>query len=201
MKSTPQMPHRDIQDSSILGNIGRFSSHVLGMPLYDYQLQPLYPIVESVWKQEGREFLLVFSRQSGKNEAVAHLLVYLLNTLQRKQGNLFFAAAGDGIGRGLRRLEERLNNPWNQAQWRGAARPLRRILGDMAVVFVSSHPQTAARGETADYLLVIDELQDQERAHIEAVFTPMRAAHNATARLPGHRAHAPRHALAQEART
>ena len=73
-------------------------------PFNNYQLLPLYSIVESVWNQEGREFLLIFSRQSGKNEAIAHLLVYLLNTLQRKQGNLVFAAAGDGIGRGLRRL-------------------------------------------------------------------------------------------------
>jgi hypothetical protein len=175
------MPHHHIRQTNILGDIARFSRYVLKMPLYDYQLLPLYPIIESAWNQEGLEFLLIFSRQSGKNEAIAHLLVYLLNTLQRQQGNLVFAATGDGIGRGLRRLEERLNNPLNRATWRGAARPLRRIHGEMAVVFVSSHPQTAARGETADYLLVIDELQDQERAHIEAVFTPMRAANNATA--------------------
>ena len=64
---------------------------------------------------------------------------------------------------------------------RQEARPSRRILGSAAVVFISSHPQTAARGETADHLLVIDELQDQQLAHIEAVFTPMRAANNATA--------------------
>jgi hypothetical protein len=39
----------------------------------------------------------------------------------------------------------------------------------------------SARGQTAHHLLVIDEAQDQDGPHIEAVFTPMRAANNATA--------------------
>ena len=55
------------------------------------------------------------------------------------------------------------------------------MLGRSAVVFVSSHPQAAARGETADHLLIIDELQDQDPLYVETVFTPMRAAGNATA--------------------
>ena len=164
-----------------LNDIGQFSSFILGLPLFDYQLQPLYPIIDSIRHQHGREYLLLFSRQSGKNEAVAHLLVYLLNLLQRKGGNMVFAATGDGLGRGVQRLEKRLNNPFNRDHWRKATRPTRRILGDAAVAFLSNHPQAASRGETADHLLVVDEMQDQQRAHIEAVFTPMRAARNATA--------------------
>lgn len=55
------------------------------------------------------------------------------------------------------------------------------VVGKAAVTFISTHPRAASRGETADHLLIIDEAQDQDAAHIEAVFTPMRAAHNATA--------------------
>jgi hypothetical protein len=62
----------------LLNDIGLFSRHVIGLPLYDYQLQPLRAIVDAVLNRQGGEFLLVFPRQSGKNEAVAHLLVYLL---------------------------------------------------------------------------------------------------------------------------
>jgi len=164
-----------------LVDIKLFSAHILGLPLYNYQLRPLYPIIDSIRNQYGHEYLLLFSRQSGKNEAVAHLLVYLLNLLRNKGGSMVFAATGDGLGRGLLRFEERLNNPLNRDHWRKTAHPPRRILGDAAVVFLSSHPQAAARGETADHLLIIDEMQDQQRAHIEAVFTPMRAANNATA--------------------
>jgi len=45
----------------------------------------------------------------------------------------------------------------------------------------TSPPSAATRGETAHWLLVIDELQDQDPHHLEAVFEPMRAANNATA--------------------
>jgi hypothetical protein len=167
--------------TSFLADIAHFSRGALRLPLYDYQLQPLYSIIDSIRKRCGREYLLLFSRQSGKNEAMAHLLVYMLNLLRRKGGNMVFAATGNGLGRGVRRLEERLNNPFNHRDWRKAAFPMSRVLGEAAVVFISSHPQSAARGETADHLLIVDEMQDQQRAHIEAVFTPMRAARNATA--------------------
>ena len=60
-------------------------------------------------------------------------------------------------------------------------KPARRSLGRAVVVFLSSNPQAKARGQTAHHLLVIDEAQDQNGPHIEAVFTPMRAAGNATA--------------------
>ena len=165
----------------LLSDIGLFSRHVIGLPLYDYQVQPLRAIVNTILSRQGREFLLVFPRQSGKNEAVAQLLVYLLALLQRHGGQMVYGAIGDGLGRGMRRLEQRLDTPWTRGRWRRGGRPTRYTLGQAAVVFLSSHPQAASRGETADHLLIIDEAQDQDAAHIEAVFTPMRAAHNATA--------------------
>lgn len=166
---------------TILSRIDLFSRAVLRMPLRKYQLRPLRPIIRSVLQQEGREFLLIFPRQSGKNEAVAHLLVYLLNLLQRTGGSIVYGATGDGLGRGIQRLEERLDNAWNRGRWSKGSRPARRTLGRAAVVFLSTHPQAAARGETAHWLLVIDEFQDQDASHIEAVFEPMRAGRNASA--------------------
>jgi hypothetical protein len=165
----------------VLDDIERFSRHVIDLPLYDYQLEPLRAVIDSVLHRRGQEFLLVFPRQSGKNEAVAHLLVYLLALLQRRGGQMVYGAVGDGLGRGMRRLEERLDTTWTRGRWRRGGRPIRYRLGAASVVFLSSHPRAASRGETADHLLIIDEAQDQDAAHIEAVFTPMRAAHNATA--------------------
>ena len=49
----------------ILGDIGLFSRHVVGLPLYDYQLEPLRAIIDAVLNRRGQEFLLVFPRQSG----------------------------------------------------------------------------------------------------------------------------------------
>lgn len=165
---------------AILGDIGLFSQRVIGVELRPYQVKPLRVIAESVLRAEGESFLLVFPRQSGKNEAAAHLLVYLLNVLQNYERRIVFGAVGDGIGRGIGRLEARLDNA-NRGQWRRGRRPLQRILSKAVVAFLSTHPQAAARGETADKLLVIDELQEQDLLHLEAVFEPMRAANNATA--------------------
>ncbi len=169
------------RSTGLVRDIGSFSRDVVGLPLHAYQAEPLRAIIDSVFHGRGREFLLVFPRQSGKNEAVAQLLTYLLVLYQRQGGQIVYGAIGDGIGRGLRRLEERLDTPLTRGHWRRGGRPTRVTLGRASVVFVSSHPRAASRGETADRLLVIDEAQDQDGDHIEAVFTPMRAAHNATA--------------------
>lgn len=165
----------------VLARIDYFSLLVVGLPLYQYQIAPLRAIMESIINRRGHEFLLIFPRQSGKNETVAQLLVYLLNLYQRTGGDIVYAAIGDGLGRGIERLEQRLENKWNAGRWHRTYRPTRRTLGRASVVFVSSHPQAAARGATAHHLLVIDELQDQNAAHVDATFTPMRAANNATA--------------------
>ena len=165
----------------LMDDLVGFSCQVLKKPLYEYQLEPARAILDSIRGTRGDEFLLVMARQSGKNELVAQLLVYLLNALQRKESQIVYAAIGDNIGRGIRRLEAHLDNAWNKDAWAREGRPARRMLGKAAVVFVSSHRQAYARGETAHHLLVIDELQDQDAAHLQAVFEPMRAAGNATA--------------------
>ncbi len=181
-----QSPHesRDAQIrilSCILRDPALFSALVIRIPLRRYQLEPLRAILDSVLNHRGLEFLLIFPRQSGKNEAVAQLLAYLLNLYQRVGGNIIYGAIGNALGMGVERLEERLENPWNTGRWTRKVRPLRRCLGKAAVVFISSHPAASSRGQTATHLLVIDETQDQDGAHIESVFTPMRAANNATA--------------------
>ena len=174
-------PHHPLVVKRAFRDIDRFSRHIIGMKLHPYQRNALEPIAASVLGRHGREFLLIFPRQSGKNEAVAHLLVYLLNIHRRSGGNIVYAAIGDGLGRGIRRLERRLDNRLNAGSWGRGARPPRRTLGDAAVIFLSSHPQAFARGETAHWLLVVDEMQDQQLSHLNAVFEPMRAANNATA--------------------
>jgi hypothetical protein len=165
----------------VLLDIETFSRYVLKNPLYAYQLDPARAIMDSIANGRGDEILLIMSRQSGKNETLSQLLTYLLNLLHRSGGSIVYAAIGDNIGRGIRRLEEHLDNDWNSNNWKRQGRPTRRTLGKASVVFMSSHPQAHARGETAHHLLVVDELQDQDAAHLQAVFQPMRAARNATA--------------------
>ena len=165
----------------LLSDITWFAHLVIRQPLRSYQIAALRPIIQSILNQDGYEFLLVFPRQSGKNEAIAQLLTYLLNLFARTGGNIVYGATGDQLGLGVHRLEQRLDNTWNLEQWASGAKPTRRCLQNACVTFLSTHPQTAARGHTAQRLLVVDVAQDQVGPHLEAVFTPMRAAHNATA--------------------
>jgi hypothetical protein len=166
----------------ILSDVGRFSRYAIRLPLRGYQRQALDAIIDSILHRQGREYLLIFPRQSGKNEAVAQLLVYLLNLYQRVGGNIVYGATGDAArGMGIDRLEDRLDNAWNRGRWIKRTQPIRRCLGKACVLFLSTHPTASTRGQTAHHLLVIDEAQDQHASHIEAVFTPMRAANNATA--------------------
>jgi hypothetical protein len=157
-----------------------FSKVVLNMPLHAYQRAPYSAVLRSVLHKHGREFLWLFPRQTGKNETLAHLIVYLLTLLQLKGGNVLFAAIGDGTVRAFKRVEDRLDNELHRGHWRRLARPMGLALGKAHALFLSSHPSAFVRGETAHWLLVIDELQDNDPIHLEQVFTPMRAAQNAT---------------------
>lgn len=171
--------------SHILTSFPLFCELVTKIKLRNYQQRPFQAAIDSILHQQGLEILVIMPRQAGKNEGLALMLVYLLNLLQRRDANIVYGAIGDGLGRGIQRLEARLDNPWNAPHWTKKNKPLRRLLGRAAVVFLSSHPQAFSRGETAHALLVIDELQDQLLSHIEQVFTPMRAANNATAVYTG----------------
>lgn len=165
----------------ILSDIARFSEYVLNIPLHQYQITNLYPIIDSIIYNKGYEFLLVYPRQSGKNESIAQLIAYLMLIYMRKEGQIVFAAEGDGLERGLSRLDERLDNGWTKGRVQKQSKPKGRKLGKVKTVFLSTNVLANTRGETAHHLLVIDEAQDQVGSHIEAVFTPMRAAYNATA--------------------
>ena len=165
----------------LLGDFPAFSRQVIKVPLYDYQLQVTQPIIDSIQSGAGDEYLLIFPRQSGKNEVTAQLLVYFLVLFQKRGGNIVFAATGDGAGRGARRLDDRLDNAWTRGKAKKQNHPARRTLQKASVVFLSAHPLAASRGETAHHALFIDEVQDINGPHLEAVFTPMRAANNATA--------------------
>ncbi|MGD8794956.1 MAG: hypothetical protein PVF47_20580, partial [Anaerolineae bacterium] len=113
----------------LLGNIRYFSDLVICLRLRRYQVEPIEAVLDSILQCHGHEYLLIFPRQSGKNEAVAQLLTYLLNLFQRVGGNVIYGATGANLGMGIERLEDRLDNGWNRGQWVKKTKPARRCLG------------------------------------------------------------------------
>jgi len=168
----------------VLLSIELFSRLIIGLPLRQYQTGPANAVVDSCLHQRGLEFLLVFPRQSGKDEAVAQLCAFLLTLFQRVEAAIVHVyPTGPQITVGAARLEHRLATPFTTG-WQ-KSKPTRRGVGKAQVVFFSGHPLARAEGATANLLLIVNEAQDQDEPTIERRFTPMRASANATALYVG----------------
>ena len=67
----------------LLRDVGEYSRVLLpAHRLRDYQLGPARAIAESITGRLGRQFAVVFSRQSGKDEMLAQLIAWLLTRYQ-----------------------------------------------------------------------------------------------------------------------
>src|SRR5437868_6879262 len=165
----------------MVNDVGEFSRVV--WPRYRlraYQEIVAREIASSVVRGEGRQFAVVFARQSGKDEMLAQLEAYLLCRYRLRGGSLLVVnptyRPQGLIGR--RRLLDRLNAPIvgrvNTADGY-TVRVKKAVCG-----FLSADPSAQARGETASLLLACNEAQDVTPARWDAVFDPMGAAWHAT---------------------
>ncbi len=171
---------------AVLLSIRLFSALVVQTPLRSYQVGPADAVIDSCLNNRGLEFLWVFPRQSGKDEAVAQLCVFLLTLFQRVEAGIVHVFPTSGqLATGITRLSHRLENLWTGGRWWGKSHPSRLGLGLAQVAFFSGHPQARAEGATANLLLVVNEAQDQSEAVINRRYTPMRASTNATALYVG----------------
>src|SRR6476619_4324317 len=77
----------------LLEDIGTYSRVLLPTHrLRNYQIGPAQAIAESVTERLGRQFAVVFSRQAGKDEALAQLIAWLLTRYQVAGGTIVVAA-------------------------------------------------------------------------------------------------------------
>jgi hypothetical protein len=167
-------------------SIQLFSRLVIQTPLRPYQVEPANAVIESCLHQRGLEFLWVFPRQSGKDETIAQLVVFLLTLFQRMDACIVHVyPTAQQLTTGTTRLQHRLENLWTAGRSWARARPTRLGLGQAVCAFFSGHPQARAEGATANLLLIVNEAQDQVEPIIERRFTPMRASTNATALYVG----------------
>ncbi|UCC87068.1 MAG: hypothetical protein JSV81_19790, partial [Anaerolineales bacterium] len=156
----------------ILLSMRLFSTLVIQVPLRGYQIGPADAVVDSCLNNRGLEFLWVFPRQSGKDEAVAQLCVFLLSLFHRLEACIVHAyPTGGQLATGVTRLEWRLENLWWTGRWWSKSRPIRRGVGQAQVAFFSGHPFARSEGATANLLLIVNECQDHVEAVVERRFT------------------------------
>ena len=170
----------------VLFSIGLFSRLVVQLPLRKYQIGPADAVIQSVLQARGLEFLWVFPRQSGKDEAVAQMLTFLLMLFHRTEAAMIHTyPTATQIAVGVTRLENRMGNLWMSNRWWSKSKPTRRGMGSAMCGFYSGHPLAKAEGATANLLLIVNEVQDHHELTVERRFTPMRSSTNATALYVG----------------
>jgi hypothetical protein len=126
--------------------------------------------------------VVLFPRQSGKNELQAQIECYLLTLLQRTQAEMVKVSPTwkPQSYNAMRRLERVLErNLLTRGRWRKEQGYIYR-LGQARIFFLSGSPTANVVGATANTLLSCDEAQDVLISKWDKELAPMAAAANAT---------------------
>lgn len=166
----------------MLRDITRFCEHGSGLHLRAYQMPVAQAIIDSVIHKRGDAFVVMFPRQSGKNELQAQIEAYLLTLYSPLNGEIVKASPTwkpQSIN-AMRRLERTLAaNLLTRGRWKTEAGYAFR-LDTARAYFMSAAPEANAVGHTASVLLECDEAQDVQPAKWDKDFAPMGASTNAT---------------------
>ncbi len=160
----------------------RFTRVASGIKLRNYQRGVLSAILDSVLNERGLNFVIVFPRQSGKNELQAQLETYLLTLFSNLPVEMVKVSPTlkPQALNAMRRLERTVKrNTLTQRIWVKESGSIYRI-GEARITFLSGSPESNIVGATASALLEIDEAQDVLCVKYEKDVAPMAASTNAT---------------------
>ena len=175
----------------LFGKLGRdvtvFTRHASGIRLRGYQEAVAQAVVHSVINGQGLGFVVIFPRQSGKNELQAQLQAYLLMLFHGQRSEMVQVSPTwkpqttnamyrlEAVLNGNRVLQDRWHKRFGHVYQVGAAR----------LTFLSGSPNANIVGATADLLLSVDEAQDIQADKFDKEIAPMAASTNATRILWG----------------
>ena len=159
------------------------------MALRSYQDQAVQAVIESVRRSKGLAFVWIFPRQSGKDEALALMMAYLLTFCSKAGGEMVFMnpTFTPQTETSMRRLETRLTtNGLTRGQWNRKDGYIYTI-GKAFCTYMSADPTANIVGATANRLLVVNEAQDISTFKYDKDVEPMVASANATRLFSGTR--------------
>lgn len=144
-----------------------------------YQLEAVTPILAAILAGQGGSHVLLFPRQSGKDETLAQLEAFLLARFRISGGSIIMANPTFDpqclISR--RRLLDRVATPLHPLAH--SADGNRVIVGRATASFLSTEPTANVRGDTASLALIANESQDVATERWDSAFSPMAASTNA----------------------
>ncbi len=163
-------------------NVISFSYMASRLHLRVYQEEVAQAITDSVFRKLGKTFVIVFPRQSGKNELQAQIETYLLTVLMQLDAEMVKVSPTwkPQTQNAMRRLERVLSrNLITQTRWSKESGYIYRV-GKARIFFLSGGPTASVVGATASTLLECDEAQDVTIEKWDKDFAPMAASTNAT---------------------
>jgi hypothetical protein len=166
----------------ILGDVLDFSRFGSGVTLRAYQKEVAQAVVDSVLQHRGLAQVVMFPRQSGKNELQAQLEAYLLCLFSDSEAEIVKVSPTwkPQSQNAMRRLERTLKrNPLTCTLWEKEAGYIYRV-GSARAYFLSAPPESNIVGATASTLLEVDEAQDVQPGKFDKEVAPMAASTNAT---------------------
>lgn len=166
----------------MLRDVALFCQYGSGIRLRSYQSKVAYAILDSVVNQRGHTFVVVFPRQSGKNELQAQLEAYLLTLFSPLDVEIVKVSPTwkPQTLNAMRRLERVLSrNLVTLARWSKESGYVFRQ-ERARCTFLSGSPTANVVGATANLLLQCDEAQDISPEKWDKDFAPMAASTDAT---------------------
>ncbi len=170
------------QIKRIQRNIETFSHRAGGVKLRAYQLPAAKAIVKSVEEGQGLSFVVIMSRQAGKNETQAQIEAYLLSKYRLQDVGIVKVSPTfkPQTENAMHRLDDRLDtNLLTRNAWRKRS-GYQRLVGRAVMSFFSGNKRASVVGATASLLLEVDETQDVLPEKYDKEFAPMAASTNAT---------------------
>jgi len=166
----------------LLRDVFLFVRYTNGLKLRRYQESVARAVVNSVVHQKGLSFVVIFPRQSGKNELQAQIQAYLLTLFSSQGGEMVQISPTwkPQTQNAMYRLESVLSeNLVVRDRWSKQYGHVYQV-GRARLVFLSGSPTANIVGATANMLLSIDEAQDIQAAKFDKDIAPMAASTNAT---------------------
>ena len=157
--------------------------------LRPYQQCAIQAVANSVLRRRGFSFVWIFPRQSGKDEALAIAVQYLLALFKNEGGEMVFfnPTFKPQTETSMRRLENRLSaNPLTIGRWRKRSGYIFQV-GKAYCTYLSADPTAHVVSATANRLLVVNEAQDVGILKYDKDIYPMVASTNATRLFAGTR--------------
>lgn len=163
-------------------DLATFARNGAQVTLRPYQLEAAQAVIDSVRARAGRSIVILFSRQSGKDELSANLKAYLLARTHTREAGIVEVnpTYKPQTINAIQGLEDRLKaNPLTKRGWRKRS-DFMRMVGRAKVTFLSGDAKANVVGAVASLLLIVNEAQDIEPAVYDRNFAPMAASTNAT---------------------